>query len=127
MSTLLRGLTLIENEPKIYSDTLTIEIKPSKNDKARFQVEITDRDFADLKGQFADTVAFLEKNKISLQQVKNRLSDLSWHIDFGYMSKLVTGSIAIEAIFLPLPLLKLCSELEIELLVSMYDSRLFQR
>jgi hypothetical protein len=68
----------------------------------------------------------LEKNKSALFALKSNIGQLSWDIDFGYKPKIVSGELAIEGLLFPIRLIEICSQLGIELLVSLYDSRLFE-
>lgn len=85
-----------------------------------------DTDFDDFKGQVAGTIDFL-KNKYSLlNELKEKITDLNWVIDCGYNTKVATGESAVESLHLPLELLKMCSDLQIGFLISLYDGNRFE-
>ena len=125
MSTILRGYTLTQNELNLQSFGLPIELKPSKGNRTDFLIEITDKDFKDFNGQVMDTIAFLTANQVQLVELKNKIPDINWEIDYGYNTKVATGELAVEGLHLPVALLRLCSDLNIEILVSLYDGKLF--
>jgi hypothetical protein len=126
MSTILRGYTSVQNQSKIFSNELKLDIRAAKDGRVIFIVDISDKDFKDFDTQVEDTIEYLTKNKAALLALKNNIGQLSWNIDFGYAPKIVSGELAVEGLFFPLQLVENCSELGIELLISLYDSRLFQ-
>lgn len=126
MSTILRGFTSLETIPEIKVEGLEIEYKTRKDGKRYFIIDVTDRNFIDFDGQVKDTIAFLKANESRLVELKNRIPDLSWNIDFGYNTKVATGELAVEGLLFPVELLTGCARLEIELLVSLYNANQFE-
>lgn len=125
MSTVLRGYTSTENELTLRTFGLPIELKASKGKRTDFLIDITDKNFEDFNGQVTDTIAFLTTNRVQLGELRNSIPGISWEIDYGYNTKVATGELAVEGLHLPLELLRLCSELKIEILISLYDGKLF--
>ncbi|HUC81795.1 MAG TPA: hypothetical protein VMR70_12820 [Flavisolibacter sp.] len=125
MSTVLRGYTSIENDLPLKSSELQLELKAAKGKRTDFLIDITDKDFEDFNGQVTDTIAFLTTNRVQLVELKDAIPDIIWEIDYGYNTKVATGELAVEGLHLPLELLRLCSELKIEILISLYDGKLF--
>ena len=125
MSTILRGNTSTETGLTLQSFGMPIELKPSKSNRTDFLIEISDKDFEDFNGQVTDAIAFLNTNRVQLFELKNAIPDISWEMDYGYNTKVAIGELAVEGLHLPLELLKLCSELNIEILISLYDGKLF--
>jgi len=126
MSTILRGYTSTEKHSLLQSSELNIEIKVPKDDKIDFIIDVTDKDFQDFNGQITDTISFLTENLSQLSDLKNKMADLYWVLDYGYNTKVATGEFAVEGLHFPLQLIRLCTELNIEILVSLFDGNLFE-
>lgn len=126
MSTILRGCTSSSHHTILLTSGLNINIAPAEGSNITFVIDITDRDFQNFKGQIADTIKFLKANHSVLYEIKNKIPDLDWEIEYGYSTKVATGELAVEGLLIPLTLVKLCSELQIEILVSLYDGTLFE-
>ena len=126
MNTILRGYTSPENQSLLQSAELNIELNAPKGNRLDFIIDVTDKDFIDFNGQISDTTGFLTENFLQLSYLKNKVTDLYWEVDYGYNTKVATGELAVEGLRFPLELLKLCAELEIEILVSLYDGNLFE-
>lgn len=122
----LRGYSSIETIPEIRIEGLEIEYRAKKNGTMSFTIEFTDRNFIDFEGQVTDTISFLKANEQRLVELKSRIPNLSWDIDFGYNTKVATGELAIEGLHFPVELLGVCARLEIELLVSLYNANQFE-
>jgi hypothetical protein len=125
MSTILRGYTSTENHALLQSSELNIDIKSPEDDRIDFIIDVTDKDFQDFNGQIKDTIRFLTGNFSQLSDLKNKVADLKWEVDYGYNTKVATGELAVEGLHFPLQLLSLCTELKLEILVSLYDGNLF--
>ncbi len=126
MSTILRGYTTVEYYPMLQSSELKLEIKVPKRDRSDFSIEVADRDFQNFNGQVTDTINFLDKNLLQLKALKSKLPDINWEIDYGFKPKVTTSELAVEGLHFPVELLKLCSELQIEIVLSLYDGKLFE-
>lgn len=126
MSTILRGFNPLETIPEIRVEGLEIEYRTRKDGKPYFIIVVTDRNFTDFEGQVNDTIGFLKANETRLVELKSRITNLSWNIDFGYNTKVASGELAVEGLLFPIELLTVCARLEIELLVSLYNANQFE-
>ena len=126
MSTILRGNITPESKSILQSSELNIEVKAEKENRNSFIIDITDKDFQDFDGQIADTIDFLNTQHSQLMVLKSQIPGMFWYIDYGYNTKVATGELVYEGLRLPLELIRLCSELQIEILLSLYDGKQFE-
>lgn len=67
-----------------------------------FIIDVTDKDFQDINGQIKDFIGFLTENFSQLDDLKDKVADLNWKVDYGYNTKVATGELAVEGLHFPL-------------------------
>lgn len=85
-----------------------------------FQCDVSGDDGHDLRAQIDDAIAFLKQHRRDLRKLKREPAIEGKWLDFGYFCRLHPETVWMQREFLPIELLRLCAELEIEIGLSLY-------
>lgn len=73
-----------------------------------------------LRSEIEDAIAFLKQHRRDLGKLKHEPAIEGKWLDFGYYCRLHPDTVWMQGEFLPIELIKLCAELEIEIGLSLY-------
>ena len=84
-----------------------------------FQCDVSSDDGHHLRGQIDDAIAFLKQHRRDLTKLKHEPAVEGKWLDFGYFCRLDPETVWMQGEFLPIELIHLCAELEIEIGLSL--------
>ena len=85
-----------------------------------FKCLVSDRDAKDLPGQIDDAILFLQKYGEDLARLEFEKDVERKGLDFGYDCRLEMENVAVQIEYLPPELLKLCGDLDLGIMLSLY-------
>lgn len=90
-----------------------------------FKCDVSEID-GNLEGQIADAIRFLKENRADLQKLRTETSVQSRWLDFGIDCRIDRRKVVVQGEYLPIELIKLCGELDIEIGISIYPASIAQ-
>lgn len=110
---------------KAYKGGLRGGLPNRKNEFSSASITASNADFDDFKGQLSETIDFLTEHKDQLQAIRST-PDIEYAIiDFGITSAINKEKL-MQTFVLGKNLIKLCAELDIEIVLSLYKEDMQQ-
>jgi hypothetical protein len=87
-----------------------------------FKSAVSEKEWDDLPGQFADAIRFLQRYKADLMQLRREFKVRDLTLDFPYHLRIGRNNVAVQGDFLPPKLISLAGELGIGIGMTLYPA-----